>query len=341
MRFAWMLCAAVGMQAAQGQAARPNSADQTGAQEKSAATGTEEDAASAIESLRRAVAAAPGSTPLRLKLAAAYFRLGDLAHARMEYETVHAAEPANLAAALGLGYTYVKLGRFDEAVELLAPLEHGHASNLDLEYVLGYAEIESGQSTQGIPRMEAVARSKHSADAYVIAGSAWMYLRQYRPAQDDLEAAKALNPNLPGLQTLVGHVCYAMGNLDAAVSAFQAALRQNPQDFLANLYLGSIRLKEGDFADARPLLELALELGPNVPLARLEVAKLDGMTGKDDQALKELEALERDHPEWLDPHVELAALYYKLHRPADGERERQIVLKLQAQLQKARDKGGK
>lgn len=342
MRFGWMLCVTVGLQAAQGQAARQSSVANSGAQGPStAAAGAKEDATRSIERLRRAVAQAPANTALRLKLAAAYFRVGDLEHARIEYESVHAAEPANRAAAIGLGYTYVKLGRNNEAVELLTPLAPGHASDLDLAYVLGYAEIESGQAKLGIPRMEAVAHARHSADAYLIAGSAWMYLKQFRPAQADLEAAKALNPALPGLQTLVGHVRYAMGNLDAAALAFQAALRQNSQDFAANLYLGSIRLSEGDFADARPLLELALELGPNVPLARLEVAKLDAMTGESQKAVQALEALEKDHPDWPDPHVELAALYYKLHRPADGARERQIVAELKAQMEKAHDKGGK
>lgn len=337
-----MLCVTVGLQAAQGQAARQSAAASSAAPGPGKpATSGQDGSTLSIASLRRAVAQNPSDTALRLKLATAYFRVGDLTHARIEYEAVHAAEPGNLAAALGLGYTYVKLGRYEDAVELLAPFEHEHASNLDLEYVLGYAQIEAGQSAQGIPRMEAVARSRHSADAYLIAGSAWMFLKQYKPAKADVDAARALNPALPGLQTLVGHVYYALGDLDVAVPALQAALRQDPRDFTANLYLGSIRLKQGDFADARPLLELALQLGPNVPLARLEVARLDSMTGKYAQALPALEALESENPDWLDPHIELAALYYKLHRPADGERERQIVVRLQTKLEKDRDKSGK
>jgi hypothetical protein len=39
----------------------------------------------------------------------------------------------------------------------------------------------------------------------------------------------------------------------------------------------------------------------------------------------ELELLVKDHPDWLEPHVELAALYYRLRRPEDGANERQIV----------------
>jgi len=30
-------------------------------------------------------------------------------------------------------------------------------------------------------------------------------------------------------------------------------------------------------------------------------------------------------PQWLEPHVELAALYYRLNRPQDGAREKHVV----------------
>jgi len=36
----------------------------------------------------------------------------------------------------------------------------------------------------------------------------------------------------------------------------------------------------------------------------------------------------RDTPDWVEPHVELAALYYRLHRPEDGARENHIVDRL-------------
>jgi hypothetical protein len=59
------------------------------------------------------------------------------------------------------------------------------------------------------------------------------------------------------------------------------------------------------------------------------------MTGKLSEAAGTLEELEKSDPNWLDPHIELAAVYYKLHRPEDGQRERDIVQKLNAQQQKA------
>jgi Tfp pilus assembly protein PilF len=99
--------------------------------------------------------------------------------------------------------------------------------------------------------------------------------------------------------------------------------------------MGVIRLKQRDFESARPLLDLALTLRPGHPLTRLQLAKLDNMTGKFAEAAATLEDLERTDPNWLDPHVELATIYYKLHRPEDGQRERDIVQKITASQQQA------
>ena len=84
------------------------------------------------------------------------------------------------------------------------------------------------------------------------------------------------------------------------------------------------------------MLELALQLQPANPMARLQMAKLNGMTGKYAEAAATLEELEKADPKWLDPHIELAAIYYKLHRPDDGQRERDIVQQIEARQQKAR-----
>ena len=41
----------------------------------------------------------------------------------------------------------------------------------------------------------------------------------------------------------------------------------------------------------------------------------------------------RTDPNWLEPHIELANVYYRLHRPEDGAKEREIVGRLTAQQQ--------
>lgn len=289
----------------------------------------------AIEEDKKALASAPENVGIRMNLGLAYYKKGDMQNAYPAFAAVHAARPQDVAAAVLLGYTDIKLGKSNEAAAMLTPLENGRESNMDLEYVLGYALIETGEEAVGLPRMERVAKATQSADAYFIAGTARLRRREFHEARADLDAAINLHGDFPGLFTMAGQARDALGDTEAAQPAFEQALKQNPKDFTANLYLGTMRLKARDLDSARPMLQLALELQPTSAMARLEMAKLDGMTGKYADAAATLEQLEKADPNWIDPHIELAAIYYKLHRPEDGQRERDIVQQIEAKQQKA------
>ncbi len=289
----------------------------------------------AIAEDTRALATAPDKTAVRMNLGLAYYKKGDMENAHVQFEAVHAARPLDISNAVLLGYTDIKLGKSNEAAAMLSPLEAGRENNMDLEYVFALALIDSGEETVGLPKMEKVARATRSADAYFIAGSTRLHRREFKEARSDLDAAIDLNGSFPGLYTAAGQARDAQGDTDAALPAFEAALKADPKDFTANLYLGTMRLKQRDLDSARPMLELALQLQPASPMARLQMAKLNGMTGKFAEAAATLEELEKADPNWLDPHIELAAIYYKLHRPDDGQRERDIVQQLEAKQQKA------
>ncbi len=72
-------------------------------------------------------------------------------------------------------------------------------------------------------------------------------------------------------------------------------------------------------------MDRALEIDPSSSYARFELAKVQNALGQSEAALKNFEAVAQAIPQWLPPHVELAALYFKLKRPEDGAREKQIV----------------
>jgi len=289
----------------------------------------------AIQEDKKVLASAPGNTGVRMNLGLAYYKKGDMENARAAFDAVHTALPQDVSAAVLLGYSDIKLGKSNEAAVMLTPLEHGRESNMDLEYVLAYALIESGEETTGLPRMEKVAKATRSADAYFIAGTARLRRREFHEARADLDAAIDLHGNFPGLYSMAGQARDALGDNEAAQPAFEQALKQDPKDFTANLYLGTMRLKQRDLDSARPMLELAIQLQPANRMARLQMAKLDAMTGEYTEAAATLEELEKADPNWLDPHIELAPIYYKLHRPEDGQRERDIVQQIEAAQQKA------
>jgi tetratricopeptide (TPR) repeat protein len=193
--------------------------------------------------------------------------------------------------------------------------------------------IHSGKRREGADRLEKVAEATRGADAYLLAGSTLLDLNEFERAKNDLEAALELNPHLPQIYSLAGAARDMNGDAAGAEPVFREALKRDPNDFIANLYLGSILYKFRKMDEAKPYLNRALQLEPDSPTARYEMAMWESTSGHYERAAKLLEAVVTSNPNWLLPHVELANVYYRLHRPGDGARERAIVARLNMQEQ--------
>jgi tetratricopeptide (TPR) repeat protein len=282
----------------------------------------------AIEQYRLALKSAPDNSAIRLNLALAFYKHGDFGRAARELAPLHQSNPADARVATLLADCYVRLQQDTQAIAVLRPLAAQHSDDLDLSYVLGAALIRTGAAAQGVQLIETVARRGNSPDAYLLAGAALLKLGEKARAIDDLQAGFKLNPDLPGLCTQLGIAREGSGDPEGAEADFRRALQQNPDDFDANVHLGGVLYTRRDLDGARTYIDRAARLRPDSPFVIYEMALLKNASGQTAQAVADLEKVERDDPNWLDPHVQLAALYYKVHRPADGERERQIVTRL-------------
>jgi tetratricopeptide (TPR) repeat protein len=287
----------------------------------------------AIEQYTLALPTAADKNGVRLDLGLAYYKKGDFAAASREFEQLRQQRPDDPQLAILLGDSEVKLGRAAEAAAMLAPLEAANQANTDFEYVLGVALIASGKRRDGVERLERVADATQAGDAYLLAGSTQMDLNEFAAARRDFDKALQLDSRLPRLYTLAGMARDKLGNPEAAAEMFRKALAADPDDFDANLYLGAILAKRRETAEAKRYLDRALQLNPASSMAQYEMATWKSATGKYEEAAGELEAIIKKDPDWLEPHIELAALYYRLHRPSDGAKERQIVARLTAASQ--------
>jgi tetratricopeptide (TPR) repeat protein len=285
----------------------------------------------AIAMYRSALPLLPDKNPVLMNLGLAYYKKGDFENAREQFEILHDAQRDDSRLAILLGDCDVRLGKSDAALSLLEPLENKYSANMDFEYVLGEALIKTtGRRRDGVARIEKVAKAGSSADAYLLAGATLLDLNEFEQARSDLEEALRLNSSLPAVYTLVGTARDKTGDVKEAEVAFRKAIAINPDDFEANLYLGAILYKRRDMEEAKGYLDRALRLKPTDSMARYESAMLKSTAGDYEAAASELEKLAKDDPNWLEPHVELAALYYRLHRPEDGAKERETVDRLTA-----------
>jgi tetratricopeptide (TPR) repeat protein len=287
----------------------------------------------AIAMYRSALPSIANKNAVLRNLALAYYKKGDFKNAAEQFEILHQSLPNDVGIAVLLGYSKVQLGQADAAVALLQPLESKNAGNLDFEYAFGSALIKVGRRREGVDRLEKVAKSGNSADAYFLAGSTLLDLNDFEPARRDLDEALRLDPKLPGVYTLAGTARDKTGAIKEAEAAFREALKINPEDFDANLYLGAILYKRRDLDEAKPYLDRALRLDPKSSMARYEVAMFESTSGQYQAAAEKLEQLVKDDPTWLEPHIELASLYYRLHRPDEGRKERETVDRLTAEQQ--------
>ncbi|HEY0795234.1 MAG TPA: tetratricopeptide repeat protein [Acidisarcina sp.] len=272
--------------------------------------------------------------PVLLDLGLAYYKKGDMKNALEQFDILHRSQPGNVRVTILLAYTEINTAHADAAVALLSPLESANSANLEFEYVLGSALIKDGARTEGVTRLEKVAEASHNADAYRLAGSTLLDMNDdYERARHDLDAALAIDPKQPGLYTLAGNARVKSGDLAGAEEAFRTALKLNPDDVDANLYLGAILYKRRDTDEARGYLERALRLNPKSSMAVYEMAMLKSTTGQLEAAVSDLEKVTLTDPDWLEPHIALASLYFRLHRSDDGTKQREIVDRLTAAQQ--------
>ena len=281
-----------------------------------------------------AVLAKKENAGLRLNLALAYYKNGAFSDAVQQLNTLRAAQPDDVRLATLLADCYASLGQDEKVIAILKPEEAAHPGDLSVAWLLGSALIRAGHRREGLDRVDRVAREGKSPEAYLLAGRTALKMNEFERARDYGAAAARLNPRLPGVDTLRGTVLSYLGDAEGAAALLRKAVEADPKDYEAQLGLGAVLLTGRDLDGARRHLQLALQLKPDATVARYEWARLERYEGHVEAAARDFEKVIHDDPNWAQPHVELAALYFRLNRQEDGERERAIFDRLTAEQQK-------
>ncbi|HEY8548905.1 MAG TPA: tetratricopeptide repeat protein [Vicinamibacterales bacterium] len=289
--------------------------------------------AEAIDAYRRALEIAPSNHAVRLNLGIALYKAARCPEAVFELSRVREAQPGNLQARYLEADCQMRMGASARVIELLSPLENTRPDDRVLAYLLGLAYLQEKQFEKGQLLVDRILRDGDSAEARLMMGVAKRGIQDLSGSLEDLGKAVELNPELPGVHSLYGRALLETGNRDRARTEFEAELARNPLDFDANLYLGVLLKDEAQHEAALGHFERALGVRPGDPGVRYQIATIHVARGETETALPLLESIVEEAPQFLEAHVTLATVYYRLKRREDGDRERQIVEKLNREIQ--------
>ena len=234
----------------------------------------------------------------------------------------------------------LRLGENKKVIELLTPLQQTNGEDLAILYMLGTALVRDGQTDKGQVLIEKILKNGDSGEARLLLGTTKLMVNDFSGALVDLQKAAELNPSLPEVYAYYGTALLSTGDQAGAQEAFEHALKDDPNNFDANLRMGMVLHKDERNDEALKYIRHALEIRPGDVGVRYQIASIELAEGQVEAARGHLESLVAEAPNFTEAHVSLATAYYREKRKADGDRERAIVEKLNAEKQ-ANEKGVK
>ena len=253
-----------------------------------------------LKQLLRAQELAPDNAEALRALASLYVSLGRVKEAEVAYVDSTRRRPTDWYGHLLLGFFYLQRGRFSEA------------------------ETALRTARQLTPDNEVIYRNL--AAAYVRQG-------RYKEAQDQLLAALKIEPSARTYSTL-GIAYYYNGRMQEAASALEAAIDLDSSNYMSWGNLGSVyRHVSGSEAKAKAAFLRAIELGlkglevtPNDPRIRANLAEYHSKLGQKREALEQLDAIP---PADRERFVDRVVLVYELL----GQRDKAIEAVRSSSLQ--------
>jgi tetratricopeptide (TPR) repeat protein len=288
----------------------------------------------AITHYKAALKTDPENPGIHMNLGLAYYKQGQISAAIGEFEFGHGKQPENLQIALLLADSYALIGDDAKVLELLDPFERKDPNIAAVNYLLGSALIHTRQLERGQVVIDRVLRNGESAETLMLISTMQLATTENKKAVATLEKASSINPDVPGVWSLLGQAKLNDGDAEGAKTAFLKELEKNPNDWDSNINLGAMYRVDKDYELAAKYLNKARQLRPQSIALMYQLGSLEVALGNNEKALALLEQVTREAPTFVEGHITLASLYYKLKRKADGDRERAIVTQLNAENQK-------
>ncbi len=288
------------------------------------------DTASAESDLARATKLNYTVPAVRFDLGLLLFKDKQFQAAAEQLEQFNATSPGNPKAVYLLAQCYLSLNQSPKIISLLAPLQNRVADNAPswMQYALGLAYLRTHDFSKALPLLNEVAAERKNPDVDLQLAHLYSNAEQFAAARSLLRQAVALKPTDPKYMLQLGNFEVFRGHNSAALAQYQAVLRQEPDNFQANLGAGTILISFQRNEQALVCLRKAYAQQPS----NTEVEKQMGLALFASKHLaaarKLLEACERARPDDVQVHLTLGRLYYALGLRELGNQQARLVRQL-------------
>lgn len=314
--------------------------------------------------------AAVAQTPQDYQKARQLFEQHQYAQAAAAFSAVEKSHPGQTDAPLFQARSLIQLDRIAEADRVLAPFVESHPQSDDGLSLLAYLRFRENHPRQSLRLFTRAAALKTPiSDDFKIVALDYALLHDYDDAARYLQIALRLEPGNLDARYHLGRVRYLQNRFDDSIAAFQTVLRADPHSVRAEnnlglalegkglldqamtsyhhaidleqpdqpgneqpyINLGSLLTRLGRTQEARPLLEKAVDIGPNSARAHYELGKACFRLNQLAEAQQQLERAVAAEPADASAHYQLGMLYRKLGKTALEKRELQAAARLRGQ----------
>ena len=287
--------------------------------------------AAAKATLEQALKQNPGNPHARAFLALSRAATGGCDSAANDLTTVYGGQNSDLRrlAGLALAQCHMAHNRLDAALPIIMDLEKQFPADADVLYEAAKLHMKAWndvvfQMFQKTPASYRV--NQISAEIFEVQGRYGDAVAEYRKAIEKNPAAVNLHFRLARALLMQSHTPEAMTE---ARKEFEAELKLNPDDAVAEYEIGQILQAENQPQEAAVRFERALALSPDFAEGLLAVARIRSDAKRYDQAIPLLEHAVHLEPENESAHYNLMLAYRNAGRNDDALREKAVIDKLE------------
>ncbi len=248
-------------------------------------------------------------------------------------------QPESPAIHHGLGLALWRSNDLDEARQSLLRAVELAPQQPEFLLDLGKLLVETGTASEAIPYLErATQADSPPAEAFFELSRAHRragnqpeanrYLERFRQLRDEQQAGidrqEQLGTALRRGQDLLRH-----GNVRQALQAFQQAVEQDPQSWLAHSYLCKIYLSSNMLSNAAAHLAEMQRLDPESAEGNFLLASYRYRIGDHAQALQAAQKARSARPDYGELRNLLGNIFLALGRPEEAAREYTAALRLE------------